>query len=478
MKPQIAMTLAAALFASMAAAQPTLTECGTTDPNETWGGCYNRLLVQAMGGETSKVEAQAKAAVDEIAQNQLADVLSGDAFSLRNLLPRFLTAIGIDGFEESDGELRFNYNFNQADIGKFSLEATARDPQVFDQYLAAIPDADREDRKTSLEEGLGDFDDVEGKLIFSWRRDSGDWRVGRYFRQYDTESEKLFQDVRDKLDAQLTTAETNSARQLLNLIPSFSEAAKPHEQRNAAEAVEIERELIELATSVAARHSTYAELLKANKFFRLGDLIGNQPQLYVTGSFRERADLVGPDEWSLKLTAELGSGNVNGLREHCDQAVDLLCYQEFLTQKADRIRRSHRFKLEVMYGAVLDYPDPLPDDGVDFELAKVETLMASFTYGRVLKVTDDGTELSRFDWETKFDDVTVPPEGGGGPQDEVMVQDRLVSTATLSQRFTDDISVAISLVYANRPEYRGDVDEEFSARAGLRFKVNRKTKEE
>ena len=35
------------------------------------------------------------------------------------------------------------------------------------------------------------------------------------------------------------------------------------------------------------------------------------------------------------------------------------------------------------------------------------------------------------------------------------------------------MAVSVGVVYANRPEYRGEVDEELSARAGLRFKLDR-----
>jgi len=56
-----------------------------------------------------------------------------------------------------------------------------------------------------------------------------------------------------------------------------------------------------------------------------------------------------------------------------------------------------------------------------------------------------------------------------------MRQDRWVSTLTLSQRVSEESSLAVSLVYANKPEFRGMVDKELSARAGLKFEVDRGT---
>ena len=55
-----------------------------------------------------------------------------------------------------------------------------------------------------------------------------------------------------------------------------------------------------------------------------------------------------------------------------------------------------------------------------------------------------------------------------------MRQSRFVGTATVSHKLTNGTSVSFSAVYANRPEFRGDVDKELSARFGLRWKLKEK----
>ncbi len=50
-----------------------------------------------------------------------------------------------------------------------------------------------------------------------------------------------------------------------------------------------------------------------------------------------------------------------------------------------------------------------------------------------------------------------------------MRQSRFVATATLSQKITACTVFSASAVYANKPEYLGEVDEEVSARFGFRW---------
>ena len=53
-----------------------------------------------------------------------------------------------------------------------------------------------------------------------------------------------------------------------------------------------------------------------------------------------------------------------------------------------------------------------------------------------------------------------------------MRNDRFVATAT----YTFNLA-SFSLVWANKPEYLGEVDKELSARVGLKFKLNMKEKQ-
>lgn len=75
-----------------------------------------------------------------------------------------------------------------------------------------------------------------------------------------------------------------------------------------------------------------------------------------------------------------------------------------------------------------------------------------------------GVDTSRLDLEAKYESVSGDP----------LPNDRLVATATFTQSIFSGNGVALSVVYASTPEYLGEVDQEFSARAGFKFMVNKK----
>lgn len=46
-----------------------------------------------------------------------------------------------------------------------------------------------------------------------------------------------------------------------------------------------------------------------------------------------------------------------------------------------------------------------------------------------------------------------------------------MASATLSQGTVSGLTLSASLVWANKPEFRGDVDEELSANIGFNYKL-------
>ena len=47
-----------------------------------------------------------------------------------------------------------------------------------------------------------------------------------------------------------------------------------------------------------------------------------------------------------------------------------------------------------------------------------------------------------------------------------------LADATLTQEVSLGATLTLGLVYANKPEYRVDVDKEFSARFGVNYKIS------
>ena len=64
------------------------------------------------------------------------------------------------------------------------------------------------------------------------------------------------------------------------------------------------------------------------------------------------------------------------------------------------------------------------------------------------------------DFGLSYDDV----------DDDPARQDRAIGNITFTQQLAKATQFTIGLIWANKPEYRGDVDEELSARVGLNYK--------
>ena len=84
--------------------------------------------------------------------------------------------------------------------------------------------------------------------------------------------------------------------------------------------------------------------------------------------------------------------------------------------------------------------------------------------GRNLRVEDDGTASLRADltgsWEKWSDDPAH--------------QDRGLLKLALTQRIDNDTSAVVGSVWATKPEFRGEVDKEVTARFGLTFSLDTK----
>jgi hypothetical protein len=232
----------------------------------------------------------------------------------------------------------------------------------------------------------------------------------------------------------------------------------------------------------------------------LSQMITNQPQLLLEGKYQERRHLTGPTAWSGRFCFEWGlSGNVNDFERFAAKekngcaSADYACLLAWQKQnaglsmagtEADTLDRGHRLAIAVEYTDTdpFDFtPDSHDTTAQPFSLDGSETWTGSLTYG----VNFDGFQLpnllgslggknavpvdsARFDLEAKYDDVS----GGTMMDGEEMLQSRFVATASLSQKMSDNSIVSLSLVWANKPEYLGDVDENLSASLGLRWSLD------
>lgn len=295
--------------------------------------------------------------------------------------------------------------------GKLGFTAAAQNPALFAPLVAAIPADQQASEVTALEAKLDDFDDVAYQLSF-------------------------------------------------NLQPAGTAMNRKSEIADYSSFLAGETVIYAMESG-----STLAGAESHIGLYKFSDLVANQPQLTFGLEGRARAPLAGPNQLEAKLTLEIGLGaNFNMLKRACGEP-ELGCYQRFLAAQGDLVERRWRFELEASFQETDAYDSPLA--GVALHLDRAQSLIAKATLGNVLSWDEDAAgktvEQNTFALEASYEDVSG----------DATRQDRFVITGTLAQRVTDDMSLELTAVWANKPEYLGEVDEKLGARAGVRYKFNR-----
>ncbi len=221
-------------------------------------------------------------------------------------------------------------------------------------------------------------------------------------------------------------------------------------------------------------------------FFKLTQLINRQPQLILKAFIRHRDELVGPDEHGaeLRLETSLGQANVNDLLRdvsrhgHCIDGIPIaakaepLCMQAISTyiSQASEIQNPENgwwLTLAVKWTQSDTLSIDRPADELSLYYAPKSALLGSLVFGRYLALDAASTRpRTRLDLGLDYQDVSG----------DALRNNRATGTATLSRELTDGTSLSVGLVWANKPEYRADAQQDLSAHIGLNYKIGGQTK--
>ena len=449
---------------------------------ESWGDCLARLFSAGSTFQHAAGQAQAEMmkpenqqAVDARSENEIVNALvgtaSGSEVNLEDFLSSLLANLDIDGLEESNGGLKFKKNI-QVTYGTLAVEAQAKRGELFPELKTKLEEAGSDSLITDLDEELGDFDDLSLDLVFSVDRFGEDNAIwwGRKFRASNG-TKTPNGELATKIYGLIASAPQDRYKAATK---AFQEAVRAPTQSLASKNVKDTPDSVRAdlqAKAKAAADAALADIkgleqrLKDNRYFMFGKLVANQPQFSVTVGYDTRDELVGRDSLKAQVKYEIGQANVNGLRRSC-KTLTLDCYSKFLNQQAPALKKNWRVSFEGKYSWMDAYDFTHPDTMVTLDLDEAQEWHVMLSAGRTLRLTDTGIEQTRFELEATYEDVTG----------DTQKQGRFVSTATFTERISDTMAVSVGVVYANRPEFRGEVDEELSARAGLRFKLDRQDK--
>lgn len=462
------MRSAIVVLASLLLTSPLAAQTPTCDPSQTAADCaIERIGINALA---SLVASKSTGQSPE---------LPGATSTVNDFLSLLRMSLSSGNLEDGGDALTLELNdFLGLPVNSgYKLQAVARTPKLFDKLGEALPEATRSERITALEKTLDDFDDVAVIFTFSPMNRS----FGRKPQLYWPEQSALFEAAKISQGDLLKTvfADADLKLQFIQNLPEEQQKAV-EEALNAGTPVSgldpaAAARLESLMAVAIASHETYRkalqeELTRAN-FFTFADLVANQPQIYVNAEWSSPNELVGPRKTTGKATYEHGFVNVNSLRRSCgpsfapDRAKDLAdCYQRFLTpERLTQLRRGDRLAVSVEYTDAEDYTVVLDQDDVTFELPADRKIVGSVAFGRYLSFFEDGSGSTRIDLDWKYENYGDDPNR----------KDRSLITLTFSQKVVDDMVLSLGVVYANKPEFRGDVDKELSARAGLSYKLDR-----
>jgi hypothetical protein len=429
-----------------------------------------QLIFKATGTEAQRLEKDwpsLKTDAADHAQDLLSGLFTlGGTGSVNDFLQAIVIGLGIPGLEEAEGLLSFTYNTPPMSSIQLSFSAVENKPELFSKLKAAIPEQGRVDKVATLEGELGRFDDIEVdfKMVFL----GADGQFSRNLVDHDSAFGTRVIKAFNEINAEAIKKQSEDFLVINNLPSTPMGQISTTEKRQ-----EARRAIVNALGSIAASDKSLRDFVRTSGYNRAAELAANQPQLYFSGDFHDLDELAGPDSWSGNLVWELPLGaNINSMRRLCgSKPTDtdfLTCYTGYIQDPAtvSSLQRKWRFRFEGGYGETDEYGPTI--GGIDLSLDKVESLSTTVSFGGILRWDIDDTgkkiEHNSFALEASFEDVSNDAARG----------DRLVATATFTQRVNDDFGFEISAVWASKPEYRGDVDHEVSALAGLRYKINRR----
>ncbi len=387
--------------------------------------------------------------------------LPGASTAFDDFLNRLRIGVTTEGSDDMpDLVIDFTDFLGLAAKDGYKVQAVARNP-VLDEDLSTKLSQEDRDKRTK---GLGSFDDVlvsfaysPSTLYLGNNLGANQLLIDDLFRRLLAQNEALAakateaKTAREKLASELSDEVLSGKKGV-----EFDKIPGLERRKQFRDAVE------RAAVAEATRLSALQTILNRAQFFKIADLVANQPQLVVKATRAVRDELVGPEETTLKVSYEYGFVNMNGLRSAlaaCKPEEMTTCYTGYLTERRDQLAKDqNRFTFSLDWTQQKDYRPTV--DGVSLSRPGKDRWTIATTFGRNLRVDVDGNVTTRFDLKASWEDWS----------DDPMHQDRGVANLSFTQKVTGDMSLVLGAVWASKPEFRGQVDKAVSARFGLTYR--------
>ena len=475
---RLATVCASALLPSIAMPTVVRAQASRCNPGQSAEACFQRTY-EPLKKHTKQAAMAARTATTRAIRDGVAAKPTGSepsaggaASGIKDFLPELASALSIPGYAGAGRGIDFQKNFDATGPvwqfpGTLQLSAVSTQPRINEALLAAIPESRRSTLTDSLGKTLNDLADVT--LGGSINAESRAW--GRSFRSSAMEIDSLTRAVLAPLEGQNDQQEA-AFRALMRETDVVAQArACGRSPVDApltcfADAIRarIEAVVEAAATADAGVENAQRALLVAHHLDQLENLLNNQPQLNGTARYNLRQPLIGPRQATATVRWEFSPVSLNGAHAYCASTTGRAtltpdCYRGYLEQPG--VLPSIASGLRLWLTA-----DASQSSAYDFTLptaTRRTTLPGSYAVEPAAGIGAyfAGAQRSRVDIEIRY----------RWSSEQLVRENRLVGTATLTQKVNDQSSGSVIIRYANKPEYLGNVDKQLTANLGLSYKL-------
>lgn len=423
---------------------------------------------------TAELSAETVKAVKDDAAEKLKSKPTSDGLAeggRLDLLRRAFVGFSLGEIKDEDGQAVFNFNplaVDDSGFGQISPRAIVHKPSIYgplDKKLDALDAGVRSAKRDEITKSLGELDDYELKVRWAPRSQTPIHGLQRI-------ADEIFAGAKrsSPKTLEIVTAATDEIAGALGLSGPVVNPKLAEVCANPAAKARLEKLAADLAQTVKADNAALAKTLTDAQYFALADLIEGEPRWVLDVGTRQRAGAAGPDEASAALSFQWGWISYRGARAFARRrglafdAAAIAAYRQDHAQAKDALPL---FTLSAEYGRARSFAFGLPGLTEAFAQDGTHRLTAKASAGVYL---GEGY-AHRLELSAAYDDVSDDPK----------LQNRFVAELTWVERlnqalaqFTGGSELVVTAVYANKPRFRGDVNEELGVRAGLKWSFGTK----
>jgi len=232
----------------------------------------------------------------------------------------------------------------------------------------------------------------------------------------------------------------------------------------------VEGVIEQLAKSVPQDNDGLRSSLTKAGYFSLADLVEGNPRLVLDGATRQRSGAAGPDEIKATLTFQRGWISYRGAKSFADKkhlAFDKDAIDAYLKDRRRVQNALPIFSLSAEYTKIDTFNYGIPGVSDAFSEEGSHKLTGKASAGTYL-----GKDYSyRLELSASYDHAS----------DDANLNNRFVAELSFVAQLNETLAefaggsdLVVSAIYANKPEFRGDVDRDLGVRAGLKWSFGKK----